>query len=162
LLRDGEPRRCLTRAEAFFTRCGECWRLRWATHAAHKRLSEWDPAIADATGLVAQFPDDRDDRIWRGLAYAEKGDTLHAVADYEQALAIEPRLADVPFNLADAYRKLGRPCDGTFRSSSSRSTTRTATPTRAAACASSTTIRSAPAAWERARPRCGLAAARGA
>jgi len=114
LLRDGEPRLCLTRSEAFFTRCGEFWRLRWATYAAHKQLSEWDPAIADATGLVTQFPDDRDYRIWRGLAHAEKGDTLHAVADYEQALAIEPRLADVPFNLADAYRKLGRPCDGIF------------------------------------------------
>jgi aspartyl protease family protein len=114
LLRDGEPRQCLTRAEAFFTRCGDFWRLRWATYAAHKGLSEWDPAIADATGLVTQFPDDRDYRIWRGLAYAEKGDTLHAIADYEQALAIEPRLADVPFNLADAYRKLGRPCDGIF------------------------------------------------
>jgi hypothetical protein len=44
----------------------------------------------------------------------EVRDTVHAIADYEQALAIEPRLADVPFNLADAYRKLGRPCDGIF------------------------------------------------
>jgi aspartyl protease family protein len=114
LLHDGEPRLCLTRAEAFFTRCGDHWRLRWTTYAAHKRLSEWEPAIADATSLVTQFPDDRDYLIWRGLAYAEKGDTLRAVADYEQAIAIEPRLGDVPFNLADAYRKLGRPCDGIF------------------------------------------------
>ena len=114
LLQDGEPRLCLTRSEAFFTRCGDFWRLRWATYAAHKRLSEWSPAITDATGLVTEFPDDRDYLIWRGLAYAEKGDPLHAVADYEQALAIEPRLGDVPFNLADAYRKLGRPCDGIF------------------------------------------------
>jgi aspartyl protease family protein len=114
LLRDGEPRLCLTRAEAFFTRCGDYWRLRWATYAAHKQLSEWEPAIGDATGLVTQFPDDRDYRIWRGLAYAEKGDAQHEVADYEQALAIEPRLTDLPFDLADAYRKLGRPCDGIF------------------------------------------------
>lgn len=114
LIRDGEPRLCLTRADAFFTRCGDYWRLRWATYAAHRQLSEWEPAIAEATALVTQFPDDRDYRIWRGLAYAEKGDTLHAVADYEQALAIEPKLGDVPFNLADGYRKLGRPCDGIF------------------------------------------------
>jgi aspartyl protease family protein len=114
LIHDGEPRLCLKRAEAFFTRCGDYWRLRWATYAAHRQLSEWEPAIAEATALVTQFPDDRDYRIWRGLAYAEKGDALHAVADYEQALAIEPRLADVPFNVADAYRKLGRPCDGIF------------------------------------------------
>lgn len=114
LLRDGEPRQCLTRSEAFFTRCGDFWRLRWLTYAAHKRLSEWDPAIADATRLVTQFPDDRDYLIWRGLAYEEKGDTSHAISDYEQAIAIEPRLADVPFNLADAYRKLDRPCDGIF------------------------------------------------
>jgi len=114
LIHDGEPRLCLTRAAAFFTRCGDYWRLRWATYAAHKQLSEWEPAIAEATALVTQFPDDRDYRIWRGLAYAEKGDALHAVADYEQALAIEPQLGDVPFNLADGYRKLGRPCDGIF------------------------------------------------
>jgi hypothetical protein len=102
-------------------------------------------SIARKVGSVA--PDDRDDRTWRGLAYEEKGDMLHAVADDEQALAIEPRLTDIPFNLADA---------------SSRSTTRRATPTRDAACASSTTIRSAPTAWERARPPCVLAPARGA
>jgi clan AA aspartic protease (TIGR02281 family) len=114
LLRDGEPRGCLTRSEAFFTRCGEFWRLRWLTYTSHQHLSEWDPAIADATRLVTEFPDDRDYLIWRGLAYADKGDTPHAIADYEQAIAIEPRLADVPFNLADAYRKLGRPCDGIF------------------------------------------------
>ncbi|HEX3763821.1 MAG TPA: aspartyl protease family protein [Kofleriaceae bacterium] len=114
LIRDREPRLCLTRADAFFARCGEYWRLRWATYAAHQRLSEWDLAITDTTGLVTQFPDDHDYRIWRGLAYAEKGDLPHAIADYEQAIAIEPRLSDVPFNLADAYRKLGRPCDGIF------------------------------------------------
>lgn len=114
LVRDGEPRQCLTRAGAFFGRCGEFWRLRWLTYESHKRLSEWDPAIADATRLVTQFPDDHDYRVWRGLVYEEKGDAAHAAADYEQAIAIEPRLVDVPFNLADAYRKLGRPCDGIF------------------------------------------------
>ena len=114
LLRDGAPRECLTRSEAFFTRCGDFWRLRWLTYTSHNHLSEWDLAIADATRLVTEFPDDRDYLIWRGLAFAEKGDTPHAISDYEQAIAIEPRLADVPFNLADAYRKLGRPCDGIF------------------------------------------------
>jgi aspartyl protease family protein len=114
LLRDGEPRYCLTRSEAFFTRCGDFSRLRWLTYASHQRLSEWDPAIADATRLVTQFPDDHDYLSWRALAYEEKGDTPRAIADFEQAIAIEPRLTDVPFNLADAYRKLGRPCDGIF------------------------------------------------
>jgi len=114
LLRDGEPRYCLTRSEAFFTRCGDFWRLRWLTYEAHKRLSEWDPAIAEVTRLITQFPDDHDYLSWRGIAYEERGDAAHAVADYEQAIAIEPQLADVPFNLADGYRKLGRPCDGIF------------------------------------------------
>jgi len=114
LLRGGAPRECLTRSEAFFARCGDFWRLRWLTYTSHNQLSEWDPAIADATRLVTEFPDDRDYLIWRGLAYADKGDTQHAIDDYEQAIAIEPRLTDVPFNLADAYRKLGRPCDGIF------------------------------------------------
>jgi hypothetical protein len=55
LLRDGEPRYCLTRSEAFFTRCGDFWRLRWLTYEAHKRLSGWDPAIAEVTRLITQF-----------------------------------------------------------------------------------------------------------
>lgn len=114
LLRDGEPRYCLTRSEEFFTRCGDFWRLRWLTYEAHKRLSEWEPAIAEVTRLIAQFPDDKDYLTWRGLAYEEKADYQHAASDYEQAIAIEPRLMAVPFNLADAYRHLGRPCDGIF------------------------------------------------
>ena len=114
LLGDGEPRYCLTRSDQFFTRCGDFWRLRWLTYEAHKRLSEWDAAIAEATRLVTQFPDDKDYRTWRGLAYEEKADYQHASADYEQAIAIEPRLASVPFNLAAAYQHLGRPCDGIF------------------------------------------------
>lgn len=114
LLGDGQPRVCLTRAEAFFARCGEFWRLRWPTYAAHKQLSEWDAAIADASRLVTQFPDDHDYLVWRGLAYVDKADLPHAISDYEQAIAIEPRLTDVPFNLADAYRDVGRPCDGIF------------------------------------------------
>lgn len=114
LLRDGQPRSCLTRSEAFFARCGEFWRLRLPTYAAHRQLSEWDAAIADVTRLVAQFPDDHNYLAWRGLIYVEKGDTSHAISDYEQAIAIEPQLTDVPFNLADAYRELGRPCDGIF------------------------------------------------
>jgi aspartyl protease family protein len=114
VLRDGEPRYCLTRSDQFFDKCGDFWRLRWLTYESHKRLSEWDAAVAEASKLVDYNPDDSDYRWWRGIAYAEKGDFAHAAEDYEQAIAIKPQITSIPFNLADAYRHLGRPCDGVF------------------------------------------------
>jgi aspartyl protease family protein len=114
LIAEGEPRYCLKRADAFFKQCGEYLRLRWLTYESHKRLSEFDQAITEATMLVDAYPDDKDYRWWRGIAYEAKGDFAKAAEDYEQAVAIEPRLTGIPFNLAMAYQKLGRPCDGIF------------------------------------------------
>jgi aspartyl protease family protein len=114
LIAEGEPRYCLKRADAFFAKCGEFLRLRWLTYESHKRLSEFDAAISEATRLVDAYPDDKDYRWWRGIAYESKGDFAKAAEDYEQAIAIEPRLTGIPFNLAMAYQKLGRPCDGIF------------------------------------------------
>ncbi len=114
LLREGEPRYCLRRTERFFAKCGDYVRLRWLTYEAHKRLSEWDEAIAEATKIIDAHPDDSDYRWWRGIAYEGKGAWAEAAADYEQTIRIEPKKTGIPFNLADMYRKLGRPCDGIF------------------------------------------------
>lgn len=114
LITEGEPRYCLVRANRFFEKCGDYPRLRWATYSAHKRLSEWDKAIEEASKIIEAHPDDSDYRWWRGIAYESKGDWAQAAADYEQTIAIEPKKSSIPYNLADMYRKLGRPCDAIF------------------------------------------------
>jgi aspartyl protease family protein len=110
-MRVGDARGTVERTSAFFRTCGEFPRLRWLSYAAHKQLSEWDQAAAEATRLIESEPYDADYRGWRGLAYEQKGDFLRAAEDYQQAMLLRPGLVDLPINLANAYEKLGRPCD---------------------------------------------------
>jgi aspartyl protease family protein len=114
MLRAGDNRGTLRRAEAFFLKCGDFPRLRWLTYEAHKQLSEWDQAAAEAGKLVDNNPYDADFRGWRGLAYEQKGDLEHAAGDFQQALALKPQLLDVPINLADVYERMGKPCEAIF------------------------------------------------
>jgi tetratricopeptide (TPR) repeat protein len=107
----GDYRGALVRARAFTTRCGAYDRLLWVTYAAHQRLSEYDAAIADASMLITNHPEDKDFWWWRGLVYEERGELERAVADFRQALRIEPRLTGVPFNLANVLERLHRPCE---------------------------------------------------
>jgi clan AA aspartic protease (TIGR02281 family) len=114
LVAKGESREVLAAAGRFFSRCGDHPRLRWVTYEAHRRLGEWDAAISEATRLIDSDRYDRDYWGWRGLAYEAKGDTRHAIADYRQALTLEPRLAGLPFNLAALLERTGRPCEAIF------------------------------------------------
>jgi aspartyl protease family protein len=114
LMRAGNNRAVIDRTEAFWKKCGSMPRLRWLTYEAHKRLSELDKAIADASILIEDKPHDKDFWWWRGIAYEETGQLEKAAADYEQSLAIEPRMTGIPFNLAGVYEKLHRPCDAIF------------------------------------------------
>jgi tetratricopeptide (TPR) repeat protein len=102
----------LSRAAAFFARCGEYRRLRWATYAAYKRLGDWQGAAREATRLVEAVPRDRDYRWWRGEARERAGDLEGAIEDYRQAVALEPFLQNIPLSLADLLRQAGRPCEG--------------------------------------------------
>ncbi len=111
MLRAGDARGAIDRAEQFWAACGDLPRLRWVTYGAYKRLSEWDRAAAECTRLIAHRPYDRDYRTWRGLAYEHKGDWAAAATDYRQALLLEPRLESIPFNLAAVLEKAGRPCE---------------------------------------------------
>lgn len=110
----GDYRGVIDRTEAFWKRCGPLSRLRWFTYDAHKRLSEIDKAIADAALLIAENPHDKDFWWWRGILYEETGQIEKAAADFRQSITIEPRIAGIPFNLAAAYEKLGKPCDAIF------------------------------------------------
>jgi aspartyl protease family protein len=111
LLRAGDHRGVLTRADAFFTACGDMPRLRWDMYEAHRQLSEWDLAIAEATKLIESDRTDPDFWWWRGRAEALKGDFEAAARDHGQAVALCPRCIGA-WDLADALEQLGRPCEG--------------------------------------------------
>jgi len=115
MLRAGDSRGTIRRAEAFFQACGDHPRLRWLTYGAHKQLSEWDQASAEATKLIESNPYDADFRAWRGIVYEQKGDLEHAVEDYRQAMVLRPRLSDVAMSLANLYERQHKPCDGHSR-----------------------------------------------
>lgn len=110
----GDSRGALNRADAFLHKCGEYPRLRWITYRSHKQLSEWELAAAEATKLIESSPYDADYRGWRGMAYEGNQDWPRAANDFRQALVLRPRLLDLPINLADAYERMGKPCEAIF------------------------------------------------
>ncbi|MCC7074857.1 MAG: hypothetical protein IT383_26340 [Deltaproteobacteria bacterium] len=107
----GDYRGTLTRADAFFAKCGDLPRARWLTYEAHKRLSEYDGAIVEATKLIESDRYDRDFWWWRGNAYSLKGEHDKALADFQQVQLLCPTCR-VRWQLADTLEKLGRPCEG--------------------------------------------------
>ncbi|MES1188164.1 MAG: TIGR02281 family clan AA aspartic protease [Myxococcales bacterium] len=107
----GDHRGVLFHAAAFFKKCGDFPRLRWITYEAHKQVSEWKQAEADATQLITSNPHDADFRGWRGLVHEQTGDLEHAAEDYRQAILLRPQLRDLPINLANVYEKQGKPCE---------------------------------------------------
>ncbi|HEX2573219.1 MAG TPA: tetratricopeptide repeat protein [Polyangia bacterium] len=111
MLQAGDNRGALRRSDAFFAACGEHLRLRWTTYTAHQRLSEWDAAIADATRLIDNAPEDPDYWWWRGNIYEEKGALEKAAADYRKTLELRPASNNIPFNLSSVLERLGRPCE---------------------------------------------------
>lgn len=112
--RTGDYRSVIRRSDAFIKRCGKHNRLLWSTYEAHKRLNEWDEAVAVASALIADRPHDKDFRWWRGIVHEEQGRDEKAAADYRQSISLEPRLRSIPFNLANVYEKMGRPCAAIF------------------------------------------------
>lgn len=114
LNRAGDYRGTLDYAGRFFAECGDWYRLRWETFHAHKQLSEFDRAVAEATRLVEHEPEDQDYWWWRGEMYAELGDWEKAAFDFQQCVSLLPTANYCPFDLADALEKLGRHCDAIF------------------------------------------------
>ncbi len=107
----GDHRGTLQRADVFFAKCGDFPRARWLTFEAHKRLSEFDLAAGEATKLIEADRYDRDYWWWRGDAWFLKGDYEKAIADYLEVKKLCPECT-VSWRLADAYQKVGRPCEG--------------------------------------------------
>ncbi|MBW1811629.1 MAG: aspartyl protease family protein [Deltaproteobacteria bacterium] len=114
MLTAGDHRRAIKTCEKFFEACGEHLRLRWITYGSYKRLSEYPAAIREVSKLIENSPDDKDYWWWRGIVYERSGELEKAAFDYQQAIAIEPRLDSIPFNLASVYERLKRPCEALF------------------------------------------------
>lgn len=112
--RAGDYRSVVRKSDAFIKRCGKYNRLLWTTYEAHKRLSEWKEAIADASKLIADRPYDKDFRWWRGIVHEQLGQNAKAAQDYRQSIGLQPRLRSIPFNLANIYEKMDRPCAAIF------------------------------------------------
>ncbi|WP_395836387.1 aspartyl protease family protein [Cystobacter fuscus] len=111
LLKASDARGALQVSGKFFDKCGEHLRLRWVSYSAHKQLSEFDAAAEDATRLIESEPDDKDYWFWRGQAREIQGDRHSAIRDYQQAIALEPRLQGVPLNLVNLLEQAGQPCE---------------------------------------------------
>jgi len=107
----GDLRGVLKLTDGFFARCGDYPRLRWQSYAAHRDLSEHEAAIVDATKLIDNNPADKDFWWWRGSIHDRAGHLDLAIADYKQALTLQPALSSVPFWLATLYERAHRPCD---------------------------------------------------
>lgn len=99
------------RAETFFAKCGSSTEIRMVSVVAHSDLSEWKEALDDVNKLVEERPAAADLRAIRGDLYERKGDLEAAAREYDQALALDPKLPEVPLQIADLYERLGRPCE---------------------------------------------------
>lgn len=111
VMRNGTNREAIEKTNEFFDRCGDDDDLRELMYTAHSYLNEWEAAAAEMTHLLKAQPNNESYYGWRGIAFAKNGDLLLAAADFRQALAIKPKLARIPFNLADVYERLGEPCE---------------------------------------------------
>jgi len=111
LLASGDARGALADVDAFVKKCGDWYRVHWIAYAAHHRLSESAAALAEATKLIEHAPGDKDYRWWRGVVYEEMGRDTEAIADFEEAIRLEPEITNIPFNLADILERQGQHCE---------------------------------------------------
>jgi clan AA aspartic protease (TIGR02281 family) len=116
LLRTAEDwREALQQGEGFETRCGEFAELSEQKFETYQSSSEWKKAALTMHHLIKQQPTNY--RYWGhlGLLFESLGDLTQAAVDYEQAIMLDPFLADVPLNLATIYERMGRYCDAAIR-----------------------------------------------
>lgn len=111
LLKDNAARDTIAVVDNFYAKCPPLPRLLWEKYTAHERIGEFDKAAEAATKLIESDPDDQDFYWWRGKMLAASNKHAEAENDFVQALTILPNANHIPFDLADTYEKLKRPCD---------------------------------------------------
>ncbi|HYO74763.1 MAG TPA: TIGR02281 family clan AA aspartic protease [Archangium sp.] len=108
----GDWRGSIEFADGFVARCGKFPQLRSITYSAHMQLSEFDLAIRDATELIDSAPGNAGYWVWRAMAHQSREQSEPALADFQQAFRLQPEQFQVANQLATAYERLDRPCDG--------------------------------------------------
>lgn len=108
----GDWRGSIQFTDGFISRCGKFPQLRSITYSAHMQLSEFDLAIRDATELIDSAPGNAGYWVWRAMAHQSLQKSEQALADFQQAFRLQPEQFQVANQLATAYERLDRPCDG--------------------------------------------------
>jgi Flp pilus assembly protein TadD len=95
----------------FIARCGRFPALRSISYSAHIRLSEFEPAIRDATELIDSAPANAGYRVWRALAYQSRGAAEESLVDFQEAFKLQPEQFQVANQLATTYEQRNQPCE---------------------------------------------------
>jgi hypothetical protein len=74
----------------YVTQCGVERRILWVGLEAHKRLEQWDEALAIADRLVTERPTDINYWWWRAEVREQLGQMAAAAGDYRQSFANRP------------------------------------------------------------------------
>ena len=78
---------------------------------AERLSADHRSSLDTADRLVRNFPHRPEGFAYRGLAYISLSRLESAADDFYRALALNPRLLDVPMNLANTLELLDRPCE---------------------------------------------------
>ncbi|MCY1080972.1 TIGR02281 family clan AA aspartic protease [Archangium lansingense] len=108
----GDWRGSIQFADDFSARCGKFPQLRSISYSAHMQLSEFDLAIRDATELIDSAPGNAGYWVWRAMAHQSREQSEQALGDFQQAFRLQPEQFQVANQLATAYERLDRPCEG--------------------------------------------------
>lgn len=104
--------RVVSVVEAFDAACKPAPRLWWESFNARFEMQDFVGAVADASRLIEDDPDDGDFRWWRGRARREQGDLDGAAVDFEKAVALAGHKAFYSvIDLADLRERQHRACD---------------------------------------------------
>lgn len=76
--------------EEFGASCEMNYRLRWPAVVAHRKLGQFDQAVAQNTLLIEARPDDSDYWWWRGEDYSKLGKRSAADSDFRHSMAASP------------------------------------------------------------------------
>ena len=102
----------LATVDAFTQKCGSFPQLRSLSYAARMRRGEFALAVRDATELLEASPGNPSYLIWRAQAHEAAKDLAAGLADFEKAFELKPGQRMVASQLAAAYQRRERPCDG--------------------------------------------------
>jgi hypothetical protein len=104
----------LSRAQHYFDRCGPYPRLRWTTFGCYKRRKQYAHALVEVNRLIAQYPNDKDFRWWRGELHAHNKFWRKSLNDYWQAIILSPAMRLVPFDLVLQAQRAKQKCQAVF------------------------------------------------